>query len=60
MNPKPTFSFEPLRRCFKAEERREYRREGFGLKPLSEIWEVKVTESRDYHRVGDIVILELA
>ncbi len=56
-----TFSFKPLRRATMAEASRDGRREGFGLGPLPQIWEVEILKvnAGDYHRVGDRVILEL-
>lgn len=54
----PRFACSPSRRCEIAEIRRAERGETGG----GEIWEAKVVESSggDYHRVGDIVIVELA
>ena len=48
------FSYVAVRPALRAEEARRERGEHGG--PL---WEVKVVSARDYHRVGDQVIIEL-
>lgn len=57
--PKTTsrFWYTALRRAYMAEERRAEREEHGG-----ELWEVKITSAMagDYHRSGDVVIVEMA